>query len=103
MKKPLSLTWVSDVSVAVEWKVEGDAVEGGQVDGLLGAAARGLELCRGINLAARCHCGVAEELVHAREEVGVEEAVLRRRRRRLLLMRRVKPGQSLNGDNQFEI
>ena len=76
IKKSIFLPWVSDVSIAVEWKVEGDAVEGGQVDGLLGAAARGLELCRGINLAARCHCGVAEELVDAREEVGVEQAVL---------------------------
>ena len=113
------LPWVSDVTVAVEGEVEGDAVEGGQVDGLLRAAARRLELGGGVHLddaaaaavaataggACAAFTGVAEELVHAREEVRVQEAVLGRRRRRVLLLQLLllgmKPGQVLQDDIQF--
>ena len=84
------LPWVSDVTVAIQGEVEGDAVEGGQVNGLLRAAARRLELGGGVHLddaaaaavaaatagACAAFTGVAEELVHAREEVRVQEAVL---------------------------
>ena len=114
------LPWVSDVTVAIQGEVEGDAVEGGQVNGLLRAAARRLELGGGVHLddaaaaavaatagACAAFTGVAEELVHAREEVRVQEAVLGRRRRRVLLLQLLllgmKPGQVLQDDSQFSI
>ena len=101
------LAWVGDVSVAVEGKVEGDAVERGEVDRLLGAAARRLELGPGpggvhTRLARGLVRGVAQELVHAREEVRVQQAVLHGRRRGvLLLLRWMKSGVGLHQCNSL--